>query len=172
MKDSLKNTTNSIDNDIEDMIFDGGNIYNDALIQRYNKELEEDKANYEKDDFILKQMMKNRVNRNDNNIKESYNDIYNNFLNNKEQQKIVYDEVKKKYKDKKYLNKYADELGIDLNTLEDNTEEDEKEEKKEEESGIINKVTTFVKSSIDSLFGTDLLDLNNNDINQSDNKKN
>ena len=43
MKDSLKNTTNSMDNDIEDMIFDGGNINNDALIQRYNKELEEEK---------------------------------------------------------------------------------------------------------------------------------
>lgn len=172
MKDSLKNITNSIDNDIDEIIFDGGNINNDTLIEKYNKQLEEQKFDYEKDDVILKQMIKGTINRNDNDIKESYNDIYQNFLNNKDVQKKVYNEIKNK-KDTKYINKYADELGIDLNTLEDNTKENEEdtEEKKEEESGIINKVTTFVKSSIDNLFGTDLLDLNNNDINQSDNKK-
>lgn len=171
MKDSLKKTTNSMDDDIEDIIFDGGNINNDILIERYNKQLEKDKVDYEKDDFVLKQMIKDNVNRDDNTIKKSYNDIYNNFLNNKEEQKRVYNEIKNK-KDTKYLNKYANELGVDLDSLDDTTKEDEKEEEKEEEeSGIINKVTTFVKSSIDNLFGTDLLDLNNNDINQSDNKK-
>tara|TARA_Y100000741_G_scaffold335420_1_gene293368 strand:+ start:3055 stop:4257 length:1203 start_codon:yes stop_codon:yes gene_type:complete len=168
MKDSLMDTTNSIDNDIEDIIFDGGNANNDNRIKIYNEELEKQKLDYEKDNIILKQMIKYYINRNDNRIKESYNQIYKEFLNNKEEQKRVYDGLKNK--DTKYINKYADELGIDLNKLEDNTKEDE-EEKKEEESGIINKVTTFVKSSIDNLFGTDLLDLNNNDINQSDNKK-
>jgi len=60
MKDSLKNTTNSMDNDIEDIIFDGGNINNDILIEKYNKQLEKDKVDYDKDDFILKEMIKNR----------------------------------------------------------------------------------------------------------------
>ena len=170
MKNSLKNTTNSMDDDIEDIIFDGGNINNDILIEKYNKQLEKDKVDYEKDDFILKEMIKNNVNRDDNTIKKSYNDIYKNFLNNKEEQKRVYNEIKNK-KDAKYLNKYADELGVDLNTLDDTTKEEEEKEEKEEEGGIINRVTTFVKSSIDNLFGTDLLDLNNNDMNQSDNKK-
>ena len=169
MKDSLKKTTNSMDDDIEDLLFDGGSVNNDNLIKKYNSELEKQKLDYEKEDLILKQMIKHNINRNDNNIKDSYNDNYERFINNEEEQKRVYDEIKNK-KGSKYINKYADELGIDLNKLEDNTKEDE-EEKKEEESGIINKVTTFVKSSIDNLFGTDLLDLNNNDINHSDNKK-
>ena len=168
MKDSLKNTTNSMDDDIEDILFDGGNVNNDNLIKKYNDELEEQKFDYEKEDLIIKEMIKHNINRGDD-IKDSYNNIYEKFINNKEDQQLVYNEIKNK-KNSKYINKYAYELGIDLNKLEDNTKEDNTKED-EEESGIINRVTTFVKSSIDNLFGTDLLDLNNNDMNQSDNKK-
>ena len=34
-------------------------------------------------------MIKHNVNRNDDTIKESYNDIYDNFLNDKEEQKSI-----------------------------------------------------------------------------------
>ena len=167
-KNSLKNTNNLLENDMEDIIFDGGNINNDLLINTYRKTLEEEKLNYKKEELILNEMMKDNMTREDSSMKESYTDIYTAFLKDDKQQKELYNKLKGKT-DVKYLNQYAEELGIDPNTLEDDTEK--KEEKKEEDSGIINKVSTFVKSSIDNLFGTDLLDLNDNNVNESDNKK-
>ena len=167
-KNSLKNTNNLLENDMEDIIFDGGNINNDLLINTYRKTLEEEKLNYKKEELILNEMMKDNMTRDDSSMKESYTDIYTAFLKDDKQQKELYNRLKGKT-DVKYLNQYAEELGIDPNTLEDDIEK--KEEKKEEDSGIINKVSTFVKSSIDNLFGTDLLDLNDNNVNESDNKK-
>ena len=167
-KNSLKNTNNLLENDMEDIIFDGGNINNDLLINTYRKTLEEEKLNYKKEELILNEMMKDNMTREDSSMKESYTDIYTAFLKDDKQQKELYNRLKGKT-DVKYLNQYAEELGIDPNTLEDDIEK--KEEKKEEDSGIINKVSTFVKSSIDNLFGTDLLDLNDNNVNESDNKK-
>ena len=168
-KNSLKNTNNLLENDMEDIIFDGGNINNDLLINTYRKTLEEEKLNYKKEELILNEMMKDNMTRDDSSMKESYTDIYTAFLKDDKQQKELYNKLKGKT-DVKYLNQYAEELGIDPNTLEDDTEKKE-EEKKEEDSGIINKVSTFVKSSIDNLFGTDLLDLNDNNVNESNNKK-
>ena len=129
MKNSLKNTNNSIENDVEDVIFDGGNINNDILIKQHRDQLEEEKLNYEKDDLILKQMIKHNMNRDDSDIKESYNEIYTNFMKDEEQQKMVYNDLKEK-DNEKFLNKYAEELGIDPNTLEDNTEKKKKKKKK------------------------------------------
>ena len=65
MKNSLKNTTNSMDNDIEDIIFDGGNINNDDILIKNIESIRRRKDNYEKDDLILKQMIKNSMNRDD-----------------------------------------------------------------------------------------------------------
>ena len=169
-KNSLKNTNNLLENDMEDVIFDGGNINNDLLINTYRETLEKEKLEYKKEELILSEMTKDNMTRDDSSMKESYTDIYTAFLQDDKQQKELYNRLKKKT-DVKYLNQYAKELGIDPNTLQDDTEKKEEEEKKEEDSGIINKVTTFVKSSIDNLFGTDLLDLNDNNINESDNKK-
>ena len=163
MKDNLKNVKNSLDNYITDIIFDGGAV-NEKNIDDYKKELDELKEFYEKEEFILKNMIDSSIT-NPNLSNSTYNDVLGKFIKDDKQQKNLYNKLPTSKK--KYLIKYATELGLDLNNLENKSDIDKENKSdidKENNSdvdnedssnnSIIDTITTFVKSSVDNLFGT------------------
>ena len=181
MKDNLKNVKNSLYNYTTDIIFDGGTIY-EKNINDYKKELDELKEFYEKEEFILKNMIDSSIT-NPNLNNSSYNNILGRFITDDKQQKNLYNKLPTSKK--KYFIKYATQLGLDLNNLENKSDIDKENNSdinKENNSdidnednsnnSIIDTVTTFVKSSIDNLLGTNFSEINNNSINSSDTDKN
>ena len=160
----------------------GGISENDEII-KYRKELDDLKNLHESQNVILKKMSKDIVLEDDLNINYSYNDILNELKNDNTNKKELYDYKKNIYDSikstnkKSFLDMYADELGIDLKDFKDKSKsnnnennENNNENNNEKKSGIINRVTSFVKSSIDSLFGTNFSEINDNNINTT--KKN
>ena len=73
MKGNLKNIKNSLDNYITDIIFDGGTV-NEKNIDDYKKELDELKEFYEKEEFILKNMIDSSITNPELN-NSTYNDV-------------------------------------------------------------------------------------------------
>lgn len=172
MNSTLKDIENSLDND--NMELTGGS----SIINKYRQELDTLKNKYDADTYLFEQINSYSNNTTSDLSNKSYNDIINSITNNEEVQKNIYNDLKTKDK-LKYLDIYANELGIDIdnfkeNILKTNKEENntDKEDNTNKNTGFLNKVTTFIKSSLDNLFGTNFSELNNNNINSINEEKN
>jgi hypothetical protein len=172
MNSTLKDIDNSLDNDMMELELTGGS----SIIDKYRNELDTLKNKNTFNSNVLKEV----TSYSNNTISDISNKSYNNIVNeNNDILGNVYNNLKD---NNKYLDMYADELGINVDDLKKELTKINKEIDKENNSdndnadknnsGIINKVTTFVKSSIDNIFGTNLLELNNNNINSTNEKKN
>lgn len=164
MEKSMTDTLNDLNNDMDDLT--GGESKN--LIDIYRQDLADLKNDYKKEKIILNTILKTNINNVNSNNNETYEDKLNNLKKNPEKLGEIATDLDK-IDNTSYLHKYANELGIDL--IEDNIENKIENKTENNNNGIINTVTNFIKGAIDNIFGTNLLELNNNKIETIDTKR-